>query len=440
MASNGGHDTDEDSSEEADSKTTHSEESDVKNSEADNSGTDESEGDDAETNDGDAQDSESDDADEGETEAESGGAESDDAEVDDAETGKSAMEDSSVDGSTREVKGSDDFSSSNSESKDNASEPQPKRRKTNAEANAKVHSKMTDSEDDSETTDSEAVAARVAAKIGLAKLGRKFDPHAVTSWLRNVNAPTAPSASADDFEIDGSEVDRDPSVHGEDDSEETESRASKVASAQQHNANADTSHAPTSGSLSMQARDRMRHTGVHPFNLPMDDLQMLADSSGRLNASRMGAFAHTQPQDVEELHQLLVSASISSTSVSQDHALATANADVQAAQVTLRNTELKERMATLRAEQAAVEVEEAKRAVNDARKKAKEAKNSLGQSGEFEAEDEHEKNAAAKHNALMAEIDTKILELRAQKQDPDRQPEASTGPVDNGQKRKRTAK
>ncbi|KAG9184952.1 hypothetical protein G6011_11782 [Alternaria panax] len=98
----------------------------------------------------------------------------------------------------------------------------------------------------------------------------------------------------------------------------------------------------TPGVLNWRAADKVTETGVHFFNMPVEDLREM---------TRFQAFEQTQrrqPQSSDELRALLVSAVTNNRSAPEEYALADARVKLQAGLIATYGIELKERMATMR--------------------------------------------------------------------------------------------
>jgi hypothetical protein len=99
---------------------------------------------------------------------------------------------------------------------------------------------------------------------------------------------------------------------------------------------------PALNSLYWRAADRVTATGVHFFNMPVEDLREMA---------RLQAFEQAQkrrPQSSEELRALFVSAATNNRSAPEEHALAEARTKLQAGRIAMYGVQLRERMATMR--------------------------------------------------------------------------------------------
>jgi hypothetical protein len=96
---------------------------------------------------------------------------------------------------------------------------------------------------------------------------------------------------------------------------------------------------PTPDLLSWRAADRMTATGVHFFNIPVEDLREM---------TRLQALERARPQSSEELRALFVSATTSSQSAPEEYTLADARVKLQAGRNAMYGVHLRERMATMR--------------------------------------------------------------------------------------------
>jgi hypothetical protein len=96
---------------------------------------------------------------------------------------------------------------------------------------------------------------------------------------------------------------------------------------------------PTPGLLCWRAAERMTATGVHFFNIPVEDLREM---------TRLQALERARPQSLEELRALFVSATTSSQSAPEEYTLADARVKLQAGRNAMYGVHLRERMATMR--------------------------------------------------------------------------------------------
>jgi cell wall assembly regulator SMI1 len=96
---------------------------------------------------------------------------------------------------------------------------------------------------------------------------------------------------------------------------------------------------PTPDLLSWRAADRMTATGVHFFNIPVEDLREM---------TRLQALERARPQSSEELRALFVSATTSSRFTLEEYTLADARVKLQAGRNAMYGIHLRERMATMR--------------------------------------------------------------------------------------------
>jgi hypothetical protein len=99
---------------------------------------------------------------------------------------------------------------------------------------------------------------------------------------------------------------------------------------------------PLPGSLYWRAADRLTVTGVHFFNMTVEDLREM---------TRLQAFEQAQKrysQSSSELRALFVSATTTSQTLPEEYALADARVKLQAGRIALYGIQLRERMATMR--------------------------------------------------------------------------------------------
>jgi predicted DNA binding CopG/RHH family protein len=99
---------------------------------------------------------------------------------------------------------------------------------------------------------------------------------------------------------------------------------------------------PLPGSLYWRAADRLTVTGVHFFNMTVEDLREMT----RLQAFEQAQKRHLQSSS--DLRALIVSATTSSQTIPEEYALADARVKLQAGRIALYGVQLRERMAMLR--------------------------------------------------------------------------------------------